>query len=109
MMIQILLIKLFVSNFIYLYFKCTLNFNINFFNLILVIKSHQVAGGKLDVKKAISRSEGAGGGRGGRGGRGGGGGGGGNRSSWGGNPRNEQWGGGHHNSKYKSLLVFSCN
>ncbi|XP_060839067.1 heterogeneous nuclear ribonucleoprotein 87F-like isoform X1 [Rhopalosiphum padi] len=62
----------------------------------VLIKSHQVAGGKLDVKKAISRSDGAGGGRGGRGGRGGGGGGGGNRSSWGGNPRNEQWGG-HHN------------
>jgi len=66
-----------------------------------VIKSHQVAGGKLDVKKAISRSDSAGGGRGGRGGRGGGGGGG-NRSSWGGNPRNEQWGG-HHNSNYESI------
>lgn len=75
----------------------------NLFNLcvcidkISVIKSHQVAGGKLDVKKAISRSDG-GGGRGGRGGRGGGGGGGGNRNNWGGNPRNDQWGG-HHNSK----------
>ncbi|KAL4112919.1 hypothetical protein QTP88_016634 [Uroleucon formosanum] len=31
----------------------------------VLIKSHQVAGGKLDVKKAISRSDGAGGGRGG--------------------------------------------
>jgi len=70
-----------------------------------VIKSHQVAGGKLDVKKAISRSDGAGGGRGGRGGRGGGGGGGGNRSSWGGNPRNEQWGG-HHNSNYESIYIY---
>lgn len=60
----------------------------------VLIKSHQVAGGKLDVKKAISRSDG-GGGRGGRGGRGGGGGG--NRNNWGGNQRNEQWGGGHHN------------
>lgn len=70
---------------------------------IIVIKSHQVAGGKLDVKKAISRSDGGGGGggRGGRGGRGGGGGGGGggNRNNWGGNPRNDHWGG-HHNSKY---------
>lgn len=64
-----------------------------------MIKSHQVAGGKLDVKKAISRSDGGGGGRGGRGGRGGGGGGG-NRNNWGANPRNEQWGGGHHNSNY---------
>lgn len=68
---------------------------------IIVIKSHQVAGGKLDVKKAISRSDG-GGGR-GRGGRGGGGGG--NRNNWGGNQRNEQWGGGHHNSNYD----FYCN
>jgi len=73
--------------------------------LIIVIKSHQVAGGKLDVKKAISRSDGAGGGRGGRGGRGGGGGG--NRNNWGGNPRNDQWGGGgHHNSKYEFLLIL---
>lgn len=63
----------------------------------IVIKTHQVAGGKLDVKKAISRSDGGGGGRGGRGGRGGGGSG--NRNNWGGNPRNEQWGG-HHNSNY---------
>lgn len=70
-----------------------------------MIKSHQVAGGKLDVKKAISRSDGAGGGRGGRGGRGGGGGGG-NRSSWGGNPRNEQWGG-HHNSNYESIFIYN--
>lgn len=78
-----------------------------YMNLILVIKSHQVAGGKLDVKKAISRSDGGGGGgRGGRGGRGGGGRDGGNRNNWGGNPRNEQWGGGgHHNSKYK--LIYS--
>jgi len=58
-----------------------------------VIKSHQVAGGKLDVKKAISRSGGRGGG---------------NRSSWRGNPRNEQWGG-HHNSKYKSMYIFIYN
>lgn len=65
-----------------------------------MIKSHQVAGGKLDVKKAISRSDGGGGGRGGRGGRGGGRGGG-DRNSWGSNPRNDQWGGGgHHNSNY---------
>lgn len=73
-----------------------------------MIKSHQVAGGKLDVKKAISRSDGAGGGRGGRGGRGGGGGGGGNRSSWGGNPRNDQWGG-HHNSNYEYIYLFTIN
>lgn len=68
-----------------------------------MIKSHQVAGGKLDVKKAISRSDNAGGGRGGRGGRGGGGGG--NRNNWGGgNPRNDQWGG-HHNSKYTVIFL----
>lgn len=57
------------------------------------------------MKKAISRSDGAGGGRGGRGGRGGGGSG--NRNNWGGNPpRNDQWGGGHHNSKYEFLCIF---
>lgn len=59
------------------------------------------------MKKAISRSDGAGGGRGGRGGRGGGGGGGGNRSNWGGNPRNDQWGGSHHNSNYDLLLYIN--
>lgn len=65
-----------------------------------MIKSHQVAGGKLDVKKAISRSDGGGGGgRGGRGSRGSGGGG--NRNNWGGNPRNDQWGGHHNSSKYE--------
>lgn len=64
-MIQMQLIKLFVS--IVLYF-CLNNVK---HNLFIVIKSHEVAGTKLEVKKAVSKDV-ASASRGHRGGRGGG-------------------------------------